>query len=295
MRLKVRGNDVFVVADEDKERKSLRLKGSWRLDEQHQLSYQVEGKGFESLPRMLKFQTDLVSLDHNALGVLITHSSKGFAEQTVVFQLKGQWIVDRYNRLRFKVKRMKGSSDRLRFDGHWDLNQEHHIVYTAQQTATREKQKLVLKGQWKMLDDRYLAYYFQLGKHDPLIIRAYLQTRHIRSKKDHIRYRWGVGFHKSKRSYRKISFWGLWKVSHDLDVQFSLDQNRAGWTYRFTVKALAWTGGRWMLSLKHTQRSRSTLQLRLDQSFFQSSKAFVAWTKHMQESWGVRAGITIAF
>ncbi|OED37801.1 hypothetical protein AB834_01265 [PVC group bacterium (ex Bugula neritina AB1)] len=44
----------------------------------------------------------------NEITLSVRHYQKGFKDQMMIFKLKEEWAFDRYNRLRFSFKRLKG-------------------------------------------------------------------------------------------------------------------------------------------------------------------------------------------
>ena len=295
MYLELRNNNVYVTVDEKNRRKFIELRGFWSLDHNHQIRFHLNAKEASFFPKIIRFQTEILSLDNNSISLSVTHKERLFKKRTIVFQLKGQWFLDRYNRLRFQIKRTDGPNERLRFDGHWNINKNHNITYNVSELSRAPKQKMVLKGKWKIVNDRYLAYHFARGDQEPLLLRVYLQTQQIRAKKDHLRYRWGIGFYRKKRARRQISFIGLWRVSHHFDVQFEAYSKNSHETYHFMIKSVIWKSSYWMLDVVYHNGYVQRFKIRIDSTFFGSRSAFFSWQASIHKEWDIQMGVSFVF
>lgn len=196
------------------------LKGSWELSPLHELRYRGEGRAEE-----IHFRGSLVAAEPGALIVSVTEKQEDQKIVTSILRLAGEWKVNLKNQLTFEVEKGSGNKDTLVFRGGWSVNRRHEIVYSYQEESLKKKTKLtrelVLKGFWDITEKDRLTYYLGGDESAALRFRGTWQTRSILAKKGEIRYQVGTEI-SGKRKLQTISLFGVWKVSHDLVVNFQI-------------------------------------------------------------------------
>ncbi len=203
----------LILADET-------VDGVWRLTKSHQLEYRKRGAGQEAV-----LTGALIAAEPEALVFRVAQREESGRIINQLFSLRGRWEADSRNRLNFLVERDKGRSDRLTFQGGWEVTADHEILYRYKLPflggSRLAESALIFRGQWDFIAGRRLVYLLDLSGDSTFRFRGAFQTPSVLAKEGQIRYQVGVEV-EGKRRVQTVTFFGKWKLSRDLAVEFEL-------------------------------------------------------------------------
>ncbi len=196
------------------------VKGRWEITPDHQVQYRREGKDEEILVK-----GSLVAAEPDALVLSVSERQSDQKIITSLVRLSGLWRVNLKNQIAFEVAKKSGSKDLLTFKSGWRVNENHELVYTYKQTnlktKTKSLQELQFGGTWEISEKNRLVYALGGDTDSTLRFRGSFQTKSIYAKKGEIRYQIGAEV-LGKRRLQSIAFFGKWKVSRDLSLEFEM-------------------------------------------------------------------------
>ncbi len=194
--------------------------GVWRLTRGHQLEYRKRGAGQEAV-----LTGALIAAEPDALVFRVAQREDGGGVVNQLFSLRGRWEADSRNRLNFLVEREKGRFDRLVFQGGWEVTEDHEILYRYKLPflgrSRFAESALIFRGQWDFSADRRLVYLLDLSGDSVFRFRGAFQTSSVLAKEGQVRYQVGVEV-EGKMRVQTVTFFGKWKLSRDLAVEFEL-------------------------------------------------------------------------
>lgn len=195
----------------------IKFKGSWRLNTNHDLVLDLE-KTQKIAKSKLVFKG--VILDCRKDYLMFKLKSKQSPNNTKIslFQLKGKWSQDKFNRLTFQLTKKK-TPDILTFKNAWQLNKHQQIVYKYRRLKTKQNHTIIFKGFWMISSKKQLHYMLEDSNEACFSFKVHLQSPTVYPTKGKIKYRIGIGLGK-KRKERIIVFYGLWKFSRRVGVLF---------------------------------------------------------------------------
>ncbi len=245
------------------ERKGKLIKGRWRLDDRHRLSYAAERNDSPRLGRRrteeFELETSLVAAEPEALIISITAKQEDGIITTSIVKLNGKWRANENNQIEFEVERKSGKSDILTFTGSWKLNDSQQIIYSYQQRYLKQKttttETLTFKGHWDISKKNRLTYLLEGSSDESFRFRGTFQTPSIVAKKGEIRYQlapaanrsrdsspqlgrsWGQlgtevesklvrkgrGVKGTNRRTQTVTLFGKWKLSDELELIFEME------------------------------------------------------------------------
>jgi hypothetical protein len=201
----------------------VKFKGKWSLTDEHELRLTMDKSGRETFGDRITLQGEILDADEGSLSFAITTKTNTGAQSTYVLNLSGSWKADENNRLSFYVNKENGPHDILAFNGAWQVNKDHQIVYQYEKARLlrkkRESHALILKGYWD-IKDRLRISYLLSGSTDSAF--NFTATAGI-FKEDYIEYKLGIGtVSKAKPSVRTITLFGEWKLEKDIGLVFEI-------------------------------------------------------------------------
>jgi hypothetical protein len=205
----------------------LMLKGKWGIDKDHNLTFTLRKTETQSGKERLLFKTELVKAKARALIFSFGTEGKAGTHKWRLLQLKGKWNADKYNRLRFLVKRLKTTSDTLTLQGSWNVD-HNTLVYTYKTVSLKTKKKqtrtLRFQGYWEINSRNRVTYILDTKNKSLFSFRVYLQTPSLVGKKGVIKYRVGIGI-KGSRLYKTetITLYGVWKLQRKIGLSLQMD------------------------------------------------------------------------
>ncbi|MFH1553139.1 MAG: hypothetical protein ABID83_05860 [Candidatus Omnitrophota bacterium] len=201
----------------------LKLKGEWRLTDDHDLCLTLDKKGRDTLGDKILLKGNILDVNKNSLLFAVTTTTKENTRLTYVLELEGTWTADKNNRLTFHVKREKGAHDILTFKGAWKINKDHQIIYEYEKTSlTRKKKKLhtlTFKGHWYIRDKFRISYV--LGKGTDSSFNFETSAGIFRD--NCIKYELGIRLTtRAKPIKRSVILFGEWKIKKAAGLVFEV-------------------------------------------------------------------------
>jgi len=198
-----------------------KLKGEWSLTKEHDLRLTLNKWGRQTFGDKLTFKGQIVDVRKNSLLFAFTTKTKSDTLATHILNLHGSWQADKYNRLTFKIRREKGLYDILTFNGVWNVNRKHQIVYRyekARLIKTRRKvHTLTFQGYWDIKDKARISYVIDGSSNSVFSFNTALGL--FRDK--YIKYEVGIGASRT-REVRTITLSGKWRIKRNVGLIFEV-------------------------------------------------------------------------
>ena len=206
--------------------KRITLKGEWGIDLNHNLNFTLRKTPTQSGGERLLLKSKIIQAKANYLVFSLGTQGKARTHNLRLLQLKGKWQADKYNRLKFLVKKLK-RSDTLTFQGSWKVK-NNSLIYTYRKasltTKTKRTETLRFTGYWQINKPNRLTYILDTKGDSSFVFKAYLETPNLIGKKGAIKYRIGVGFKGSKLfKSETITLYGVWKFHRKTGLSFDID------------------------------------------------------------------------
>ncbi|MFH1406596.1 MAG: hypothetical protein ABIH01_01120, partial [Candidatus Omnitrophota bacterium] len=201
----------------------VKLRGEWSLSKNHDLRFTLDKWRKEAFADQLTLQGDIIDIDKNSLLFAVTTTTKQGAQSRYILKLEGSWQADAHNRLTFRVKREKARHDILIFDGIWDINKNHHIVYQYEKAQLIRKLKkirtLIFKGYWDIKDRARISYVMDKNTNSVFDFKTGLGIL----RDNYIKYELGIGASRRvKPVKRTITLFGTWKIKKGVGLEFEI-------------------------------------------------------------------------
>jgi hypothetical protein len=202
----------------------LKLRGKWSLTDNHDLRLTLDKQGRETFGDKITLQGEILEVKEHSLLFAVTTKTKENIQSTYTLNLRGWWKADRNNRLSFRVKKEKGAHDIFTFNGAWEINKNHRIIYQYEKARLIRKKKkihtLTFKGHWDIKDKFRISY--ALGKDTDSYFD--FKTSAGIFKKDYIKYEVGVGLVKRAKPIKQIvTLFGRWRLKKDAGLIFEVE------------------------------------------------------------------------
>jgi len=206
--------------------KRITLKGEWGIDLNHNLKLTLRKTPTQAGGERLLLKSKIIQAKANYLVFSLGTQGKAKTHSLRLLQLKGKWQADKYNRLRFLVKKIR-TSDTLTFQGSWQVK-KNILIYTYRKasliTRTKRTHFLRFQGYWQINKPNRLTYILDTKGDSSFVFKAYLETPNLIGKKGVIKYRVGIGF-KGSRLFKSeiITLYGVWKLHRKTGLSFNID------------------------------------------------------------------------
>lgn len=205
----------------------LRIKGSWSLDDEHNLRLAIDKSGRETFGDALTIQGEIIEAKEHSLLFAVTTKGKDGRSSTYVLDLEGFWKADENNRLTFRVKREGGSCDILTFNTAWEIGKGHQLEYRYEKASLVRKKKLVhslvFKGFWDIRDKCRVSYLIGSGTDSSFDFHASAGV----FSEDLIMYEIGIGLTNRQSPFkRKLVLSGSWRPSKGSRLLFEVESEK---------------------------------------------------------------------
>jgi hypothetical protein len=212
------------LSDADNIPNQLRLKGEWLLADSHNLRFTVDKSARETFGDQITLQGEILDVGENSLLFAVTTAKKENKLSTYVLNLNGLWKADEHNRLSFHARKEEGKYDILTFDGAWEVDKNHQLVYRYEKahliTKKRKTHALTFKGYWDIKDKARLSYI--LGKDSDSVFN--FETGAGVFKEDYIQYEVRIGVKdRAMESTKTIKLFGKWNLKKDTGLVFEIE------------------------------------------------------------------------
>ena len=228
----------------------IKLRGEWSLTDDHELRLTLDGQGRQTFGDQITLQGEILDVNKGSLLFAVTTTTKDNIRSTYVLNLAGIWKADENNRLSFHVKKEEGRYDILSFNGIWEINKDHQIIYQYEKARLIRKKRqyhtLTFKGYWNIKDVVRISYL--LGKGTDSSFDFKTSAGIFREK--YIKYELGVGLNDRIDPVRRtITLFGRWNLKRDSGLIFEID-NENNTTKQITFGADARLTDRDTISFK---------------------------------------------
>ena len=201
----------------------LRLKGEWSLTDDHLLRLTLDKSARDTFGDELTLQGEILDVNKNSLLFAITTVTKDFTQSTYVLDLSGSWRADDNNRLSFHIKKESGRYDILTFNGVWEINKDHQILYQYEKESLIRKKKelhtLIFKGYWDIKKKLRISYVLGLDTDSVFDFKAAAGV----FKEDYIEYEVGIELAGCQEPVtRTITLFGSWNLKKDTGLVFEI-------------------------------------------------------------------------
>ncbi|MDP3920337.1 MAG: hypothetical protein Q8R76_05980 [Candidatus Omnitrophota bacterium] len=262
-------------------------KGRWVLTGDHEVYYRERRGKKEAV-----IKGALVAAQPDALVISVTVRESEKRTVTGLVNLAGKWELDSKNRITFLVRRGSARGDKLRFQGAWEVNKHHEVIYTYEARAARHQ--LVFKGHWDITAKNRLTYVLGTGSEAAFRFRGTFQSASLGAKAGEIRYQAGIEFQSKRGAWKRISrtiiLFGKWKLSRALALDFEITY--AGGR-RSSIAVGAVLADKFTVRLLSKSGAPLGLELTLTKDFFRGrAKAFSRFSRTATAQ-ALEAGVTI--
>ena len=202
----------------------LKLKGTWSLTDSHDLRLTLDKQGRRTFGDQVTLQGEILDARENSLLFAVTTTTKALTRSTYVLELGGEWQADNHNRLTFRVKKEAGEYDILTFNGAWEIDKNHQIVYQYEKASLIRKKKqthtLTFRGHWD-IKDRYRISYALSGGTDAAFD---FEAKAGVFKQDYIEYEIGIALTGRARPVRRtVKLSGAWNIRKGVGLVFEAE------------------------------------------------------------------------
>lgn len=200
-----------------------RLKGTWSLTDDHSLRLILDKEYRETFGDKIILQGEMLDADKDSLLFALTTKTKEGTRSTYVLDLEGVWQADEYNKLSFHVKKEGPRRDILTFNGAWEIDKNHRIVYSYEKARLLRKKRdvrtVTFNGFWDIKDALRISYLLSAGTDSKFEFR----TSAGLFKEKMIRYELGIGTAGRKAPVsRSITLFGKWAIKRDVGLAFEI-------------------------------------------------------------------------
>ena len=208
---------MYGLEAERKAPHQVKLRGKWSLNKNHDLVLTLDKWRRQTFGDQLTLQGQIVAASSNSISFSVTTRSEKNIESRNILKLQGRWQADGHNRLTFRIRKAQGIYDTLTFDGIWEINKKHRIVYRYEKTQLIRKDKLkktiIFKGHWDIARRNRLSYEISRQGKSVFDFRTDIGVL----ARNYIKYKVGIGVRKRKEPIERIvTLYGQWKAKPKL-------------------------------------------------------------------------------
>ena len=200
------------------------LKGEWSLTPDHELRLTLDGQGRQTFGDQITLQGEILDINKGSLLFAVTTTTKDDTQSTYVLNLDGMWKADENNRLSFHIRREYGRYDILTFNGVWEINKNHQIIYQYEKARLIRKKSqthtLIFKGYWDIKGAARISYFLGKSTDSSFDFNASVGV----FKEDYIKYEIGIGLSgRTDPVRRTVTLCGKWSLKKDVGLIFEVD------------------------------------------------------------------------
>lgn len=198
----------------------VKLAGRWSMTRDHELKLTFDKCQLEGFRNDIVLKGEIIGADSGAILFSITQKTGNNLIRTSILRLEGIWQADEHNRLIFRAKKENDKYDTLVFEGQWEINKEHKIVYKYTKAKNAREKSILFDGFWNISKKERIIYHldfmnrsffdFRLGKGTAL--------------SDNIKYEIGMGVLAKRRPKAKyLILYGKWHIKKGIGLVFEID------------------------------------------------------------------------
>ena len=202
----------------------IKLKGEWSLTDDYQLRLTLDGQGRQTFGDRITLQGEILDINESSLLFAVTTTTKENTQSTYVLNLGGTWKADEFNRLSFHIKKEEGRYDILTFNGAWEINKNHQIIYQYEKAhlirKKREIHTLTFKGYWDIKDPLRVSYLLSAGTDSAFDFNTSAGV----FKEGYIKYELGIGLADRIDPIRRtVTLFGKWALKKNVGLIFEIE------------------------------------------------------------------------
>ncbi|MDD5137120.1 MAG: hypothetical protein PHN63_07250, partial [Candidatus Omnitrophica bacterium] len=203
---------------------SISLAGDWSLTKEHELKLTLDKESRETFGDQITLSGQILDAGRDSLIFSVATRSAEGAESTHILNLRGWWRADGSNRLSFYLRKENGRYDILTFNGAWEINKDHCVVYTYKKAALirkkSESHSLIFKGYWDIRDSVRISYLLDGDTQSAFDFKA---SAGILAG-SYVKYEIGIGARKRTRPVKRaVTLSGQWKLKKDAGLVFECE------------------------------------------------------------------------
>jgi len=202
----------------------VKLRGKWSLTNNHNLKVTLDKSGRETFGDKIVLEGGIIDVNKNSLLFSLTTKTKENIHSTYTLSLSGLWRADKNNRLSFWIKKEKNTCEALLFNGLWEINRKHQIVYQYEKRDLLTKKKkvhtLIFKGYWDIKDSLRISYI--LSERTDSVFDFKTSTGIF--KENYIKYEIGIALAKRVNPIkRSVTLFGKWRPKKNKSLIFEVE------------------------------------------------------------------------
>lgn len=207
---------------DDAATRQIKLQGTWRLSPNHELVLTLDAWRYGTKDE-LTLRGDIIDVKANAVIFAMTTVNERGVRSTYALELAGSWQADERNRLTFKLSCKGGQYDTLTFDGIWEMNEHHQILYRYERSQLATKLKrihtLVFRGHWDITGRSRLSYVIDASTDCVLNFTTGVAV----FSGNKIQYEIGIGLSRRAKPVRTaVTLYGTWRVIKSTSLAFEM-------------------------------------------------------------------------
>ena len=211
------------VAEKETIPHKIKLTGKWSLESNYDLTMTLDESGRQTFVNKITLKCAIKDVYANSLLFAVTTTAKDNTETTYGFELKGTWKADKTNRLTFDIKKENGADNTITFDGVWEIDNDHQVVYKYEKndlvTKTNQLQTLTFKGHWDITRKDSLSYVLSANTNS--VFTFTMSAIHY--KEDYIQCELDIAMETHLGPFRQIiTISGSWKMVKDVGLTFEI-------------------------------------------------------------------------
>ena len=293
-KFKVEGNNTASyhlkspLADGGGSTSQIKLQGTWKLSNDHELVLTLDSWQRGLYGDELTLRGDIIDVKANSIIFAMTTKTARGVQSTYALELGGSWQADAHNRLTFRVRRELGQYDILTFDGIWELNENHQILYRYERAQLKTRLKrvhtLVFRGWWDIRGRSRLSYSMGASTDSTFDFTTGIGI----FGGDSIRYELRLGISRRLKPVRKIiTLYGKWKIIKRAGLSFEVEyEDRNICPITFMAEASLTDKDAVIFKLRTDRYSRDVMgELKLSHRILRGDgEAFLRFLKSKEES-----------
>lgn len=213
----------------------LKIKGSWSLDNEHNLVLRLDKWGNQIAGNKLTIEGEFMDAQANRLSFMVTSKDSDGKTHIYIIKLGGRWQADKYNRLSFDIEKENSPSDRITLRGSWNINKQNELIYTYEKSwrskaekitngstsltigpeRSRRTNTITLKGYWAIAEKHRIIYVLNKELKSEFDFRVSVGLPAKRG----LEYEIGIGVIPRKKT---ITLFGSWKINLKLGLLFEM-------------------------------------------------------------------------
>ena len=203
----------------------VRITGDWSLTGNHELRLTLDKEDRDTFGDEITLQGQILDVTKDSLIFSITTRTDTGGELTYGLTLQGWWRADEKNRLSFYMRRENGAHNILIFNGAWEIDKDHQIIYQYERSVLVKKEReihtLIFKGHWDIRKKLRVSYLLDANSHSAFDFSSSVGIL----AEDYIKYEVSVGVAQDAPEpvIRTIVLSGEWRLKKDVGLVFEIE------------------------------------------------------------------------